>query len=97
MDVSEEEEGEENPGEEDERTEEEDPKEQQVNARESEKTVDDNKGCRASFPFTPAHSDSGFAMYNDKASDEEDVSNNNIDAVCSNSFATASTQFLKKT
>ncbi len=49
MDVSEEEEGEENPGEEDERTEEEDPKEQQVNARESEKTVDDNKGCSASF------------------------------------------------
>lgn len=94
MDLSEEEEGEEDPGEEDERTEEEDPKEQQVNAWESEETVDDNKGCSASFPFTPAHSDSGFAMCNDKASDEEDVSkndsNNNIDAVCSNSFATAS-------
>ncbi len=101
MDVSEEKEGEENPGEEDERTEEEDPKEQQVYARECEKSVDDNEGCSASFPFTPAHSDSGFTMYNDKASDEEDVSkndsNNNIDAVCSNSFATASTQFLKKT
>lgn len=93
MDVSEEEEGEENPGEEDERTEEEDPKELQVNAWESEKTVDDDEGCSVSFPFTPANSDSVFAMCNNKASDEEDVNkndnNNNIDAACSNSFPVA--------
>lgn len=89
MDVSEEEEGEENPGKEDEQTEEEHRKEQQVNPWESEKTVDDDEGCSASFPFTPANSESVFAMFNDKASDEEDVSknDNNIDAVCSNSFS----------
>lgn len=80
MDVSEEEEGEENPGEKDERTEE-GPKELQVK----------DKGCCVSSPFTPANSDSVFAMCTKKASDEEDVNlyddNNNTDTECSSSFA----------
>ncbi|KAL0189977.1 hypothetical protein M9458_017076, partial [Cirrhinus mrigala] len=86
MDVSEEEEGEENPGEKDERTEE-GPKELQVK----------DKGCHVSFPFTPANSDSVFAMCSNKASDEEDVNicdDNNTDTECSSSFPGANSDYV---
>nr|UZH44937.1 kelch-like protein [Carassius gibelio]WEX30322.1 Kelch-like protein 33-A [Carassius gibelio] len=87
IDADEEVKDEQNPSEEDERTEEKDTKELQVDAQESGQAVDDNEECNVSFPFTPANSDSVFAMCtnNDKASDEEDANkydkNNNIDAV----------------
>nr|UZC49421.1 kelch-like protein [Carassius auratus]WEX30225.1 Kelch-like protein 33-A [Carassius auratus] len=88
IDADEEVKDEQNPSEEDERTEEKDTKELQVDAQESGQAVDDSEECNVSFPFTPANSDSVFAMCtnNDKASDEEDANkydkNNNIDVVC---------------